>query len=199
MNHDEFNLLIADLGSLYPRWAKLAASGAYSEQLYECFLAFDAVDAGETARQMRRADMEQRDPPINDLLGILRNRTKTNRRAIARQHATDPTYEDRIEIQTIRRLCEVDLATWTDLDVWKLYQYTQGSWQELTAWKDSKDVVHEPSPPPGMFFRGEFHRADDYERSALLGRLRSATLASQGSPSYSHPEPRGVSTGRMFT
>lgn len=188
MTREEYAILLADLGAMYPRWSRLAASGAYSDRLYECFQTFDAVDAGETARQMRRADMEKRDPPINDLLTVLRNRTKTNRRAIARQHANDPTYEDRIEVQTIRRLCEADLATWTDLDVWKLYQYTQGSWQALSAWKDRKDRLHEPAPPPPMFFRGEFHRADDYERTALLGRLRAATLcrAATQPPAMAH-------------
>lgn len=179
MDRREFADFLSELARMYPRWAKVASSDAFSERLFECFAEFDAVDAIETARQMFRVDLDAEKPKLNDLAKILRRR----RSEATRLDSFGVTVRN-VRAATLAE-ANVDLARWTDCDVWRWWMYTAADWVThcpLTGEEYASSWAREGAASRAYEFRGVMYSPSAQDRDALLSRFSALANKKHGNP-----------------
>ncbi|GJQ40273.1 MAG: hypothetical protein JETCAE02_26850 [Anaerolineaceae bacterium] len=127
MTREEFAAFVADIAGMYPAWARHAASDAYTDRLYDCVAGFDYIDLIETARALRRIDIDAERPNFKAIVAETWKHANKSRRLD----------DDGVCVRIVRadalKHDGVDLAQWTDCEVWRWWLYTAADWRTCCA------------------------------------------------------------------
>lgn len=177
MTRAEFIEFVAEVSAMYPAWSRHAASQAFADRLYDSLACFDYIDLIETARTMRRIDIDAERPNFKALI------------AEAWKHANKAGRLDddgvcvRIVRADVLEHTGVDLAQWTDCEVWRWWLYTAAEWRTSCAlsgqaFPNSWSV--RPMAHWSREFRGNMYSPSESDRDALLARVASAFARRRG-------------------
>lgn len=177
MTKAEFTEFVAHLAGMYPAWARNASSEAFTDRLYESVAGFDYLDLIETARTMRRLDIDAEKPNLKALIAeAWKHANKANR-------LDDDGVCVRIVRADVLKQAGVDLAEWTDCEVWRWWLYTAADWRTCcalsgqaypNAWS-AKQMAHWSRE-----FRGQMYAPSESDRDALLARYAAAFARRRG-------------------
>lgn len=180
MTREEFAAFVADIAGMYPAWARHAASDAYTDRLYDCVAGFDYIDLIETARALRRIDIDAERPNFKAIVAETWKHANKSRRLD----------DDGVCVRIVRadalKHDGVDLAQWTDCEVWRWWLYTAADWRTCCALSGQaypNSWIIAPKAHWGREFRGQVHAPSESDRDALLARYAAAARRDRGEPS----------------
>lgn len=177
MTKQEFGEFITAISGMYPAWARNAASEAYTDRLYESVAAFDFIDLIETARTMRRLDIDAEKPNFKALIA------EAWKRANKANRLDDDGVCVRIVRADVLKQAGVDLAEWTDCEVWRWWLYTAADWRTscaLTGQAYPNSWSVRPMAHWSREFRGQLYSPSESDRAALLARYAAAVARRRG-------------------